>query len=105
MGIRYSRNPLPLIFDLIFLSPWDGSGMIPLVLSREKADIDMDFILSLAYLKFANWLYPGSGDQGSMGMRCPATFVLILIASPTNAVDHQDAKQLVTATTGSGLGG
>ena len=83
LSIMFSLNVLLFIFNLIPLPPLDGSGAIPLLVSREKAGAYMDFIHSshfsflgifLAWqvfdfifdpihLLFINLLYPGAGYQ------------------------------------------
>jgi Zn-dependent protease len=81
LSILFSLNVLLLIFNLIPLPPLDGSGAIPLLVSRKKAGAYMDFIRSSHFsffgifiawkvfdvifdpihLLFINMLYPGLG--------------------------------------------
>jgi len=81
LSILFSLNVLLFIFNLIPLPPLDGSGAIPLLVSREKAGAYMDFIHSShfsflgifiawkvfdfifdpVHLVFINLLYPGAG--------------------------------------------
>lgn len=81
LSILFSLNLLLFTFNLMPLPPLDGSGIIPFLLSREKAVAYMDFIhnsqLSLlgiffawkafdyiygpVHLLFINLLYPGAG--------------------------------------------
>jgi Zn-dependent protease len=83
LSIMFSLNVLLFIFNLIPLPPLDGSGAIPLVVSREKAGAYMDlihsspfsflgifiawkvfdFIFDPIHLLFINLLYPGAGYQ------------------------------------------
>ena len=79
LSIMFSLNLLLFLLNLMPLPPLDGSGIIPLVLSRENAQAYMDFIhgnpLSLigiiiaintidyiffpVFRTFVIWLYPG----------------------------------------------
>ncbi len=81
LSILFSLNVLLFIFNLIPLPPLDGSGLIPLLLSSERAVAYMDFIhrshfaflgifvawqvfdhvFGPAHLLFVNLLYPGQG--------------------------------------------
>ncbi len=81
LSILFSLNLLLFVFNLIPLPPLDGSGIIPLVLSEEKAVAYMDFIhsgpfgfvgifvawklldfmFSPAHCFFVSLLYPGIG--------------------------------------------
>ena len=83
LSIMFSLNLLLFIFNLIPLPPLDGSGLIPLVVSKEKAVAYMDlihnsqfsffgifiawklfdFIFDPVHLLFINLLYPGAGYQ------------------------------------------
>jgi len=76
-------SSLLLILNLIPLPPLDGSGAIPLLVSRERAGAYMDliysshfsflgifiawkvsdFIFDPIHLLFINLLYPGAGYQ------------------------------------------
>jgi Zn-dependent protease len=81
LSIMFSLNVLLFIFNLIPMPPLDGSGAIPLLVSREKAGAYMDLIHSSPFsilgifiawkvfdvifdpihLLFINLLYPGAG--------------------------------------------
>lgn len=81
LSIMFSLNLLLFIFNLLPLPPLDGSGIIPLFLSRERAVAYMDFIANAPFallgillawkvfgyvydplhLLFINLLYPGAG--------------------------------------------
>lgn len=81
LSIMFSLNLLLFTFNLIPLPPLDGSGVIPLLLSRERAVAYMDFIhdghfgfigifvawklfdflFDPVHLLFINLLYPGCG--------------------------------------------
>jgi len=83
LSILFSLNVLLFIFNLIPLPPLDGSGAIPLLVSRGKAGATMDFIhgshfsflgifiawkvfdfiFDPIHLLFINLLYPGAGYQ------------------------------------------
>jgi Zn-dependent protease len=83
LSILFSLNLLLFTFNLMPLPPLDGSGIIPFLLSREKAVAYMDFVhdshlsflgIFLAWkafdylfdpvhLLFINLLYPGAGYQ------------------------------------------
>lgn len=81
LSIMFSLNLMLFIFNLMPLPPLDGSGIVPLFLSREKALSYMEFISSTPFallglflawkvfgylydplhLVFINLLYPGAG--------------------------------------------
>jgi Zn-dependent protease len=81
LSIMFSLNVLLFIFNLIPVPPLDGSGAIPLLVTREKAGAYMDlvhnrqfsflgifiawnvfdFIFDPIHLLFINLLYPGAG--------------------------------------------
>ena len=81
LSILFSLNLLLFTFNLIPLPPLDGSGIIPILLSRERAIAYMDFvhkshlsfigiliawnafdyIFNPIHLLFINLLYPGHG--------------------------------------------
>lgn len=81
LSIMFSLNLMLFLFNLLPLPPLDGSGIVPLFLSREKALSYMEFISSTPFallglllawkvfgalydplhLVFINLLYPGAG--------------------------------------------
>ncbi len=81
LSIMFSLNLILFAFNLIPLPPLDGSGIIPIFLSKERANSYMDFIENVPFLflglflawkifdhvfdpvhlAFINMLYPGAG--------------------------------------------